>query len=784
MATVRNSPEERPALEIRSPRVAAAGPLLAVGGAFFASGAAALVYQVAWQRILALQSGVGIYSIAMIVGAFMAGLGAGSHLGGALSARVSPRRALRLFAALELGIAAFGAASCWLYYDVLYVRHAALYGVPWRAALLHFVGLLAPTLLMGMSLPFLVRAFVVKAEGAGRTIGFLYGVNVLGASAGAWLTPWLLMRHLGVRGAVLAAVAANLAAALLTVALDRLWSAREEPLPPRAPAAVAEGHEAAGARPLSLWLGLYALSGFCALSLELLWFRMMDVAVKSTAFTFGTVLSIYLLGSGLGSLIGSSAVERARRPLRLFLLCQCAMLAYSALGLIAIAALPVDAPIYQWFFQYWAGAKGDGALGANVETSTLLRLYVVLPVLLYGPPTLLMGLSFPVLQRAVHDDPATSGRKVGLLQAANIAGCTAGSLLVGLWLLSAIGTTGTLRLLMVCGVLFAVVGIACYGRRSIFVALAVGLALLAMFLPGQDGLWLRLHGRADGESAFVEEDATAVIGMVGDNLNRWGVWVNGKTDSLLPWGGMHTFLGAVPVLVHPEPREIAIIGLGSGDTAWAAGCRAETTRVRVFEICAPQHRLLARLSTRAGFPKVIAFLQDGRYEHLVADGRNALELEDRRYDVIELDALRPRSAYAGNLYSDEFFRLCARRLKPGGVMCSWGPTSRTRATFARVFPHVLASDDGLILIGANDPIAVDQEAWRGRLRASARYLGAPRADEISHVLRRVGALSADALPSEAVAGSDVNHDLYPRDEFIAPRAGGRISRLLAGLERR
>ena len=149
----------------------------------------------------------------------------------------------------------------------------------------------------------------------------------------------------------------------------------------------------------------------------------------------------------------------------------------------------------------------------------------------------------------------------------------------------------------------------------------------------------------------------------------------------------------------------------------------------------------------------------------MADGRNALELEPTLYDVIELDALRPRSAYAGNLYSQEFYRLCARRLKPGGVMCSWGPTSRTRTTFARVFRHMVASDDGLILVGGNDPIAVDASAWQQRLNVSSRYLGAPRTDELEHVLRRVGPLNPDAISSR----EDLNHDLDPRDEFITPR---------------
>ena len=87
---------------------------------FFLSGGAALVYQVAWQRLLALHSGVGLYSVAMIVAAFMAGLGVGSHVGGLASAKLTPISALRLFALLELLVGAFGAASTWIYYDWLY----------------------------------------------------------------------------------------------------------------------------------------------------------------------------------------------------------------------------------------------------------------------------------------------------------------------------------------------------------------------------------------------------------------------------------------------------------------------------------------------------------------------------------------------------------------------------------------------------------------------------------------------------------------------------------------
>ena len=132
-------------------------------------------------------------------------------------------------------------------------------------------------------------------------------------------------------------------------------------------------------------------------------------------------------------------------------------------------------------------------LGRDASAGALLRLYVALPLALFGAPTFLMGLSFPVLQRAVQDDPATSGRKVGVLQAANIAGCVGGSLLVGLAGLSWLGTAGSLRLLVGAGAAFAVLGVVAYGRRGVFAVLAPALLGLAAALPGNDVLWGRLH---------------------------------------------------------------------------------------------------------------------------------------------------------------------------------------------------------------------------------------------------------------------------------------------------
>jgi spermidine synthase len=740
-----------------------------VASLFALSGAAALVYQVVWQRILALHSGVGLYSVAMIVAAFMAGLGIGSHLGGVASARVSRRSALRLFAALELAVAAFGASSTRIYYDWLYPLAVSIPSPSLEGGLLHLLALLPPTALMGMSLPFLVRACVTLTDGAGRTIGLLYALNLFGAALGAVAAPWWLIPWVGLEGAVAAAAVANALAGLGAFLLARgLPSGLENPSP-ESDRQVAPSIDPGPDRPFFLWAALYALSGFVALSLEILWFRLMDVAVKSTAFTFGTVLAVYLAGNGVGSLGGAFCVHRLRRPLAAFLSCQCGILLFAGLPVLLVVMLPASTPALRELVAYWAQYDGF-LLGRAHDARAFVALYLALPAALFLLPTALMGLSFPILQRAVQEDPRTSGRKVGALQAANILGCVAGSLLVGLVSLSVLGTSSTLRSLVALGLVFAGLGASLCGRRFLWVA--VGLVALALALPGQEALWRRLHGLSATEDALVEEDASSVVAVGREPPSRWRLSINGKGNSWLPFGGVHTVLGALPAIIHAAPRQVALIGLGSGDTAWAAGCRRETERLTVFEISSPQPRILARLARMTPLPDLARLLADPRLHLVVADGRHSLSSEGARYDLIEVDALRPQSAGSGNLYSVEFFEVCAQRLAPGGLVCTWSPTPRVYAGFRRVFPHVLEADAGEILVGSLAPLVVDREVWKRRLENGARaYLGEDNAREVEERLERI-------RPAfhEARSHTEPNLDLVPRDEFASPARRGPGSR--------
>jgi len=738
--------------------------MVLLGIAFFLSGAAALVYQVVWQRILTLHTGIGVVSVSLIVAAFMAGLGLGSQLGGVLSARVSPRRALRVFALLELGVGLFAAISCRLYYDAFGSFASGLYATTAGAAVAHFAAFLLPTTLMGMSLPFLVRATVRETASASRVIGVLYGVNVLGASAGALLAPWVLMRFLGLEGAALTGTIANLVAAAAALAVGHRAAPADEAaammlLPPAA-------GPVGALRPGSfrLWTLLYALSGFLALSLEVAWFRLMEVGVKSTAYTFGTVLCTYLLGLGAGSLVGGRRAQRLARPLEAFLDYQLLLIACAGAAVALLAGSPPATPVYRWFFDYW---RQDPFfhLGADWDMGALARLYGLLPLALFGAPTVLMGLSFGALQRAVQDDPATSGRKVGILQAANIAGCTAGSLATGLVLLERIGTAGTVRLLVaVFGCVFLLVRARAAGLTRAWLVRAAALAVVLVALPSNDSLWKRLHGvTGDEPPSFIGEDASAVSVVVPGVEGRWRVSVNGLPHSWLPFDGIHTLLGALPAVIHPAPEEIVVVGLGSGETAWAASCRPETRTLRVYEIAAAQPRLLRAVTVVAPFPGLVELLSDPRMAIQAADGRQALSRDERRYDIVQVDAMFRTSAGSGNLYSVEFFRLCASRLKAGGLVCTQKPGRRVGLSFAEALPYSL--DFGNIVVGSNDPLPIDPATWEARLLrpAVARHFGAEALDGI-----RVRLYEARPARRNPGARIGLNRDLFPRDELSTP----------------
>jgi hypothetical protein len=236
------------------------------------------------------------------------------------------------------------------------------------------------------------------------------------------------------------------------------------------------------------------------------------------------------------------------------------------------------------------------------------------------------------------------------------------------------------------------------------------------------------------------------------------VSVNGKGNSWIPYGGGHTILGALPASIHPAPADVAVVGLGSGDTAWAVSYREETRATTVFEISSPQPRALWKLVGVADARDTRRMLEDRRIAIRIEDGRKALESGRSLYDIVETDATWPETGGSGNLYSVEFFRAAGRRLKPGGLMCTWAPTARIYASFRAAFPYVVETHDGDMLVGSREPIAFEPETWKARVRAAEVYFGTARMKEVRRTLAAMRPSARELRPS-------LNEDLFPRDEY-------------------
>jgi predicted membrane-bound spermidine synthase len=759
--------------------------------AFLLSGLAALLYQVVWQRLLTFSVGTDAPSVALIVTIFMAGLGLGSLVGGQLADRLAPRGRLLAFAAAELAVGAFALASVELLYRRVFLGLEGRAPGSVTAAVL-FMLLLAPTSLMGLSLPLLARVITESASRAAQRVGWLMGWNTVGAALGALVTVFWLVRTSGFEGAVRAGALLNFGCAGLAVLalapLRAVLRARPD----------TGGDGAAGIPPVAsafsfrTWLLLYVLSGFVALSLEILWFRVVGTVLKSSAFTFATLLAFYLAGLGLGALLASGVVRRSRRPALAYLALQACVAPYAALSLAAFvyalgrwsALDPVllhlgqDAPLEiaaaLSATAAWLGFGGELTAPIRDLATTFVLVHVAVPAALVLPGTILMGLSFPFLQRQVQTDLVVLGRRVGGLQAANILGSMAGAAGTGLWLLPGLGTAGSLEALLALAAVFplmmALERPASVRGRGGAAAAAAALALGVAASPDPPTLWARLHATTPEHVTYAEDGSALALykDLAKPGGHPTDVFVNGVRQSQLPFGGEHVLLGALPALLHPQPERALVIGLGSATTLFGIGGREVTRAIDCVEIVAAQLPPLRLLAQRPDYGSLSRLLADGRVRLTFTDGRSFLMRSVERWDVIEADALDPTAAYSGSLYSVEYFELMRRRLRPGGIGVTWCPTPRVRAAFLRAFPHALEIRP--ILLGSDRAIPHDAQRLGERAREdfTRRYYTAAGVDIealLSGALAEAPTIYAPERDPSWLG--DANTDLFPRDEFMA-----------------
>jgi spermidine synthase len=755
---------------------------------FVSSGCAALIYEIVWFQLLQFVIGSSAVSLAVLLGSFMGGMGLGSI---ALPRVIGPRRhPLRVYAALEggLGILGIGVLFGMPYVDHIY---GAAVGTGLPSILLRgavcAACMLPPTVLMGATLPAIARWVESSRQGV-SWLGLFYGGNIAGAVFGCLLAGFYLLRVHDLATATYLAASLNGIGAVLAIALAG-WTlyCPVDVLP-----GAVEGPRGRAAWRVYVTAGI---SGACALAAEVIWTRLLSLMLGGTVYTFSIILAVFLAGLGIGSGLGAILARATSRPGLLLGCCQLLLAAAVAWSAYMLAASLPFWPVNPFL------ARSPWLM---FQLDVVRCLWAVLP------PTLLWGASFPLALAAISSPGKDLGRQVGRLYAANTLGGILGAVVASLFLVRLLGSQVAEQVMIgLCAAAAAVMLVPGFwpfrqsvgpsrreARNVVGVAaallvagcVAAPAALLARSVPAVP--WeLVAFGRSlmtygwEWEPLYVGEGMNASIAVTELPGGVKNFHVSGRVEASNEPQDMRLqrMLGHLPALFHPEPRSVLVVGFGAGVTSGSFLVHPSVRHVVICEIEPLVPQEVAPYFARENHDVV----NDRRVEVVYDDARHYVLTTPEKFDIITSDPIHPWMKGSATLYTREYFEICKRRLKPGGLITQWVPLYESNAdvvksevaTFFEVFPNgtIWTNDHegkgyDIVLLGQADNLRLDADRLQERLEQQDHAAVAKSLDEVGFksvltLLQKYGGQARDLRPW--LANAEINHDRNLRLQYLA-----------------
>ncbi|MDT8335827.1 MAG: hypothetical protein RQ753_09010, partial [Desulfurivibrionaceae bacterium] len=793
--------------------------------AFFLSGGCGLVYEVLWTRYLADLMGATALSQMVVLMVYMGGLAVGALWFGRLVDRCSGKlNGLVIYGFLELAIGLYGVAFPFLFAGVERLFPAMAAGMTPGAPALVVLKILSavlliafPSVAMGGTLPVLTRYLTGSRIFLRRNIALLYGFNSLGAVLGVLAGGFYLVHRYGMASSmvytgligILLGLAALGGARLIArygavftepVAVDLPRRRTEERLDRQVyhPYAVRRAVVAAG------------LSGFVAMALQVAWLRYFGVVLGATHSAFTIVVAAFIFGIGLGSLlVGTRMIGRLPLPT------------------VLAGAFALNAAFMGFGLLFYARAPFEIGRALSIFAATPLAwlpyevMKFTICFVLMLPSSLAAGMIPPICVRIAGRAEEHIGRDVALVYTVNTLGALLGTAATSQGLFRLLPLPYTLQF-----ILFAYIGWAVFlafileekGRKRIFALLAV-VVVSHLFLwrpwpphhlyvnqlrfgrnpPLTYDEFLRDQRRAVvvSEKQGPDVQVAVIDTMRGEDSYRT-MYINGKPDaSNDPTGPdlvTEILLARLPLLLHPNPGKVFVLGVGSGITSGEALNHPGVGRVVTVELAREVFEAAKYFAADNG-----RFWENSRHRMVIEDGKTFLQLSKEKFDVIALEPTNIWQEGMAGLFSEEFFRLARARLAEGGVMAQWLHTykvdNRTLnivlKTFSRVFPDAaifeMESGDILLLGFDNkwrfDPMAMEHDFFRPEIYRSLRKIGitSPAALLLREIMGR-----EDFRAYTRVLSVPVNTDNFPVLEQAAEygRFIGRSATLLPGHDSR
>ncbi|MFO8006763.1 MAG: fused MFS/spermidine synthase [Candidatus Brocadiia bacterium] len=767
---------------------------------FFLSGAAALIYQVVWARMLHLVFGVTSFAVATVLSAFMAGLALGSLLGGRYVDRHGDP--LRAFSALQIGIGLFALVFPFVLdgltgiYVLIHQQWATTFYVfSLMRFALAFVVLLVPTTMMGATLPVLVKWFVRRPERLGSDVGALYSANNWGAVLGALAAGFVLMEALGVRETSYLAAALSVGIGLACLALRRrAGPAQAERTPEAAPGPAEEPVGPAYPRyVMYVVLWVFALEGFTSLAYEVVWTRMLAASsIVITIYAYSLVVATFIVGLAIGSYLIRRYADRVKDLLSLLGGIEI------AIGLTAVGLLPLF-KVSEGLFAWASGfLRGWGPWTAATAAWTAALILV---------PTTLMGATFPLVSRIYTINFRELGKRIGVVGFLDTVGSIFGAFAGGFILIPLLGMQGSvLTIAAVNGALGLAVILAhprLRARRKVVVTggLVAAGALVWLFVPHQ--VRFLPWGVAQGGFHLLDYeesmDATVVVGHYFGQDWR-GLAVNGTdvagTGRLLE--STQIAQAHLPALIYEAqngrpPTSAVTVGLGSGGTSYSLSLHESLEDIHCVELTPAVPR-----AAKEHFQMINRnVFSDPRFRITIQDGRTYMLAARKKYDLVLDDSVHPAYHGSASLYSRDFFQHCRDRLTEGGVMSVWIPVSQMSheglrmifKSFLDVFPHAALwhwnneRNKHTVLIGLQEPMSLDFQKFARRVGQPAIAADLAQVDLDSPYVLLTSLWMDTAALREYSSDAPLHTDNHPRLAFNAPRSLLAVVRNDAWLER-
>ncbi len=757
---------------------------------FVASGFAGLIYQAIWSHYLGLSLGHAAYAQSLVLAIFMGGMALGAWLVSRYG--TGWRRLILAYAVVEVAIGLAGLAFHPLFLgytgfsqDTVYPALNSVGGVrawQWGSAAL----LIAPqSILLGMTFPLMSGGYLrIAPREDGEILGGLYFSNSIGAAMGALAATFVLLPWIGMPGAMLVAGGINILVGLAAWGLSRQADVQGAPTTPRPAdsAAVAPPADRGFYRVVLLAAGITGASSFVY---EIGWVRLLNQALGTTVHSFELMLSAFILGLAFGGLWIRKRSAHLRDAVAY------AGYAQVFMGIAALVSIPVFSQSFRWVGAMMAALpKTDGGYVLFSLGSGAIALLVMFPAAFFAGMTLPL-FTMALLRRGWGES------SIGRVYAANTLGAIVGVVLAVHVLIPALGLRLAVTLAAVADIVLGVVLLRLYGqhvsRRGYLAVSAAAFVVLAGSLLGgkldpralASGVFRTGDSRLD-ESAvvhFLRDGKTATISVMSNGSNA-SIATNGKLDASLEMDPARpappdeiTMLmaAALPLAIHPAPRDVAIIGWGSGLTTHTMLGSQVPQRVETIEIERAMYD-----GARLFDDRVARAYDDPRSGIHIDDARTYFSTGKKRFDVIISEPSNPWVSGVSSLFTKQFYRFLGRHMNEGGVVVQWLQSYELNdkllatmlAALQEEFPYIdvyLTNTADLLFVSSHQPLpALDASALGSPvLEAELRRVGL--ASNADYAVRRVGSQRL-VRTLVRLAGAEPHSDFYPVVALEAPRA--------------